>query len=132
MAIRRPQHRRWLVRRRRFLDTEGGQVTDTWFHFPLLPRRILTWRSPDRSEWHVHWSPSPMGDVLLAVLVLVGLVWNIFRVVGTGQWVTSIPNDLAILWGLGILTVLTWRAAHRRERAGTRTTTVVINHVRVR
>jgi hypothetical protein len=46
MAARRPRPRRWLVRRRHFLDAEGYQVTDIWLNIPLLPRRILTWRSP--------------------------------------------------------------------------------------
>jgi hypothetical protein len=49
MAARRSRPRRWYVRRRRFLDAEGYQVTDTWLNLPLLPRRILTWRSPDWS-----------------------------------------------------------------------------------
>jgi heme A synthase len=116
MAARRPRHRRWLVRRRRFLDAQGGQVTDTWLNIPLLPRRMVTWRSPDRSQWEVQFSRPPVGHgVFLIVLLLVALVLDISRDVGTGQWVASIPGYLIILVGLGILTVMTWQATHRPE-----------------
>ena len=119
MAAHRPRHRRWLVRRRRFLDAQGGQVTDTWLHIPLLPRRMLTWRSPDRRVGITTVSgggpPSVGCVVLLAVLVLAALVWDIFPDVGTGQWVARIPNDLVMLGGLGSLTVMTWRGRHRPE-----------------
>src|SRR5713101_7555161 len=50
MAAQHLPHRRWLVRRRRFRDAQGGQVTDIWLNIPLLPRRVLTRRSP---EWRV-------------------------------------------------------------------------------
>jgi hypothetical protein len=59
MAARRPRHRRWLVRRRRFLDAQGIQVTDTRLNIPLLPRRMLTEASPDPGVWHVQISSSP-------------------------------------------------------------------------
>ncbi len=115
MAARRPRHRRWFVRRRRFRDAQGGQVTDTWLNIPLLPRRILTWRSPDRWTWHVQISHSPGEFVLQAVLLLAALVGFGFLDVGSGQWVARIPDYLVMLVGLGILTVMTWRATHRPE-----------------
>lgn len=117
MAARRPQHRRWLVRRRRFLDAQGEQVTDTWLNIPLLPRRLLTTGSPDQGVTRTTMSggrPLPVGcSVLLAVLVLATLVWSIFSDVGTGQWVARIPDDLMGLAALGGLTVLSMQRAHR-------------------
>src|SRR5271166_4541188 len=97
MAARRPRHRRWFVRRRRFRDAQGGQVTDTWLNIPLLPRRILPRRSPGRSQWEVQFSSPSVGSrVFLIVLVLVALVGDNFLDVGTGQWVVRIPNDLVM------------------------------------
>jgi hypothetical protein len=122
MAARRPRPRRWWVRRRHFLDAQGGQVTDTWLNIPSLPRRMLTTRSPDRRVSITTISgggPPPVGcALLLAVLVLVALVWDVFRVVGSGQWVARIPDDLVILLGLsslGSLTLMIWRARHCPE-----------------
>ena len=121
MPAHRPRHRRWFVRRRRFVDAQGGQVTDTWLHIPLLPPhiRILTTRSPDRRRGVTRISgggpPSVGCVVLLAVLVLAALVWDIFPDVRAGQWVARVPNDLVMLGGLGSLTVMTWRARHRPE-----------------
>jgi hypothetical protein len=119
MAAHRPRPRRWLVRRRRFLDAQGEQVTDTWLNIPLLPRRMLTTGSPDQGVTRTTISggrPLPVGCIaLLAVLLLVPLLWSIYRDVGTGQWVRSIPDALVILGALSILTVLAVQRAHRPE-----------------
>jgi hypothetical protein len=85
MAARHPRHGRWFVRRRRFRDAQGGQVTDTWLNIPLLPRRILTWRSPDRRVGNAQFDLSPVGCGVLPLVLLVTLVWTIFLVVGTGH-----------------------------------------------
>jgi hypothetical protein len=53
--------------------------------------------------------------VLLTGIVLVDLVVDVIHDVMIGQWVAKIPEYLMPLAGLGILTVLTWRAAHRPE-----------------
>jgi hypothetical protein len=53
--------------------------------------------------------------VFLIVLLLALLIWEISRDVGTGQWVVRIPYYLVPLVGLGIETVMTWRAIHRPE-----------------
>ena len=120
MAARRPRPRCWLVRRRRFLDAQGGQVTDTWLNIPLLPRRMLTTWTPDRRRGITRLSgrvgPPPVGCVvLLAALVLVPLVWSIFHDVWTGQWVARIPDYLMALGALSSLTVLSWQRTHRPE-----------------
>jgi hypothetical protein len=53
------------------------------------------------------------SGVCLIVLLLVALVGDNFLDVGTRQWVARIPDYLVLLGGLGILTVMTWRAIHR-------------------
>jgi len=131
MAAGRPRPRRWWVRRRRFQDAEGYQVTDTWLNIPLLPRRLLTTGSPDQGVTRTTISgggpPLPVGCVvLLAVLLLVPLAWSIFHDVGTGQWVRNIPDALVILGGVGILTVLSWQRTHRPSPVGEQTTTVLL------
>jgi hypothetical protein len=117
MAARRPRLRRWWVPRRRFLDAQGEQVTDTWLNIPLLPRRMLTTGSPDQGVTRTTMSggrPLPVGCIaLLAVLLLVPLLWSISRDVGTGPWVRSIPDYLIALGALASLTVMSWNRTHR-------------------
>jgi hypothetical protein len=127
MAARRPRPRRWYVRRRRFLDAEGYQVTDTWLNLPLLPRRILTWRSPD---WSVgnrglrfktfiisgHGVPTRRDFIaqgilsgVLTALVVVAISLSIV----TNQWMKGILYGLPVCVGLGSTIFRWWRTGHQ-------------------
>ncbi len=110
MAAQRPPHRRWFVRRRRFQDAQGGQVTDIWLNVPLLPRRVRTWRSADRRVGDIHFDVPTAGcGMLLAGVLVAGIVHDVM----TGQWVARMPEYLVPLAVLCVLTVLFWRARRR-------------------
>lgn len=114
MAIRHPRHRRWIVRRLRFQDNKGGQVTDTWLNVPLLPRRILSWRSQDRRWGHVQWSirMSPFTDLV----ILIGVVAiGIYQKASTGQWLSAILGCLIMVAAFLVL-AQRWRGDSQRPR----------------
>ena len=119
MAARRPPHRRWLVRRRRFQDAQGAQVTHTWLNIPFLPRHIRSWSS---SYGHLRvtrlsissGNPPPVGcAVIIDGILVVLLVVDISHAVMTGQWISRIPDYLVMMVGLCFGNFLWWRGSHQ-------------------
>ena len=93
-------------------------MTDTRLNVPFLPRRILSYRTPDGhpGAGHVYFAVPPAGcDAVLGGLVVVLLIVSIGYDVATGQLVARIPDYLMLLGALGILTVLRWRLTGHPE-----------------
>ncbi len=115
MDMRHPRRRRWFVRRIRFQDNNGGQVTDTWLNVPLLPRRILAWRSQDRRWGQVRFT---IGSAVTDVFVLIVVVAvGIYQEVSTGQWLWALFGCLIML---AALLMLSDRWRQRRQQQGRR------------
>jgi len=128
MAAQHPPHRRWLVRRRRFRDAQGGQVTDVWLNIPLLPRRVLTRRSPEWRVGNVRFGdyrvsisghsgvPTRRGFILQGILiggVTAVVAMDISHSIITNQWMTRILDFLVIGAVLGTITFRWWRNGHQ-------------------
>jgi hypothetical protein len=125
MEARRPRPRRWYVRRRRFQDAEGGQVTDTWLNLPLLPRRILTrsqfWQVGKRgggmTTMIISGHGVPTRRDFIAQGILIGVLTALVAIaishsIITNQWMKGIlflPGCV----GLGGIIFRWWRAGHR-------------------
>jgi hypothetical protein len=127
MAAHRPRPRRWFIRRRRFQDAQGYQVTDTWLNIPLLPRRIVAWRSPD---WSVGnrglrfktFIISGHGVPTRREFIAQGIVIGVFAALGaigvalsivTHRWMPGILYFILPSAGLVSSTFRWWRTGHQ-------------------
>jgi len=127
MAARRPRPRRWFVRRRRFLDAEGYQVTDTWLNLPLLPRRILTERSPiwwvgnrgfSQTRVRISGHGVPTRREFIARGIVIGVLTALVAIdishnFSTLQGMTRILHYLLMCVGLGGIIFTWWRTGHQ-------------------
>jgi hypothetical protein len=128
LAAQHPPHRRSLVRRRRFRDAQGGQVTDIWLNIPLLPRRVLTRHSPEWRVGNVRFGdyrvsisghggvPTRRGFILQGILiggVTAVVAMGISQSIITNQWMTRIPAFLVLGAVLGTITFRWWRNGHQ-------------------